>query len=81
MNKWKHFAGHVMPAIIRPLHALWNQLIGTLFVCFSLTGFVWAVRNFHRSDPPTLALAFGFSLLMGYYGFSSFWKARKISRS
>ena len=29
------FLSHVMPGIVRPLHALWNEVIGFLFLVFT----------------------------------------------
>ena len=45
-----------------------------------------AVRSVHQLDTPEgsigrVLMIFGFAALMAYFGISSFWKARKISRS
>jgi len=85
------FFKHVIPAIIRPLHALWNEVIGFFFLCFAAV-FVFKtagyVRQFQHASPAEAPGQFlrilmaGFcGLLLAYYGISSFLKARKISRS
>jgi glycerol uptake facilitator-like aquaporin len=80
------FLKHVVPGIIKPLHSLWNEIIGFVFLCF--TGLaVFAVVRAIRSYDQTLDGVFrivvpaGFALVMGYYCLSSFFRARKISRS
>ena len=40
------------------------------------------IRNFGKEGSgPQLALAIPFVLIMGWFGISSFWRARKISKS
>ncbi len=80
------FVSHVVPGIIKPLHALWNEVIGFLFLVFAaLSGYyVYAgVRKFHGEIEDLKGIIFPglFALAMTYYGVSSFLKARKISRS
>jgi hypothetical protein len=80
------FVSHVVPGIIRPLHALWNEVIGFLFLVFAaLSGFYVfrAVRNFNGDIDGLGRILFPalFGLVMAYFGISSFLKARKISRS
>ena len=80
------FLSHVLPGVIRPLHALWNEVIGFLFVVFAvvagfyviraLRGFEGDIEGLFRIVLPAL-----FGLVMGYFGVSSFLRARKISRS
>ena len=36
MGMVSKFLGHVVPGVIKPLHALWNQVIGFLFLVFAL---------------------------------------------
>jgi hypothetical protein len=77
----KSFVGHVMPSIIRPIHSLWNQVIGFVFIVFALYGVSSAVRSYQRGN--TLGLVLALTLVVPMVGFaiSSFWKARKISKS
>ena len=78
----KSFFGHVVPGVIRPLHTLWNQVIGFFFLVLAALPVPSAIRQIH--DPasyPKLILIIPFTLVMGAFGISSFLKARKISRS
>jgi hypothetical protein len=75
----KKFIHHLAPGVIRPIHILWNQVIGFIFIVLAV---VFGFRVFRGSEPPGLQLAGAlFALLMGWLGVSSFWKARKISKS
>jgi hypothetical protein len=80
------FLGHVLPGIIRPMHALWNEVIGFIFIVLAIWAAPSAWRNIRAADGNTegffkAAISVGFALLMAYFGISSFRKARKISRS
>ena len=80
------FLRHVLPGVIRPLHALWNEVIGFLFIVFTVVaGFyvVRAVRNFDGDVEGLFRIVLPalFGLVMGYFGVSSFLRARKITRS
>ena len=75
----KSFFGHVMPSIIRPLHILWNQVIGFVFIVLAV---VFGYRVIRGKESLGLQLVGTiFVLLIAWYGISSFWKARKISKS
>ena len=81
-SKVKNFLGYVIPGVIRPIHILWNQVIGFFFIVLALLPVPSAVRNFGKEGSGAhLALTIPFVLLMGWFGVSSFWKARKISKS
>lgn len=82
----KQFLTHVVPAVVKPIRVLWNEVIGFIFLSFGvLVGFsTW--RNFNEGgqaagNPMILIAGGGFSLMLLYYGLSSFFRARKISRS
>lgn len=82
----RQFLGHVLPGVIRPLHVLWNEVIGFLFLVFAVIGGFWVFRTYRDLDKPEgsplrVMVAAFFALVMLYYGVSSFWRARKISRS
>jgi hypothetical protein len=77
----KRFLGHVMPSIIRPIHILWNQVIGFLFIVLALFGVSSAVRSFQKGNGVGLAFAIAWVVPMVGFGISSFWRARKISKS
>jgi uncharacterized membrane protein YwzB len=80
------FLGHVLPGIIRPMHALWNEVIGFIFIVLAMMFAASAWRAVRAIDGNTESIvkavaAVGFALLMVYFGISSFLRARKISRS
>jgi hypothetical protein len=77
----KRFLGHVVPGIIKPVHILWNQVIGFFFIVLALMPVPSAIRSWgDEGSGPRLALTIPFVLLMGWFGISSFWRARKISK-
>jgi hypothetical protein len=96
---WKHltvrngqeFLKHVVPAVVKPAHALWNEIIGFVFICLAVYCGSGAVRSYLKlaDAPPDQATGIVFrlgmslfcTLLMLYFGISSFLRARKISRS
>jgi hypothetical protein len=78
----KRLFEHIFPRIARPLHILWNQIIGFFFLVLALVPVPSAVRSYR--DPngfPRLAMEVVFIAIMGAFGISSFLKARKIARS
>jgi len=75
----RKFIGHVLPGVIRPVHILWNQVIGFVFIVLAI---VFGFRVIRGGEPAGLQLVGAlFALLMAWFGVSSFWKARKISKS
>jgi hypothetical protein len=78
----KKFLGHVVPGVIRPIHILWNQVIGFFFLVLAVLPVRSIVRDWGKSDgAPRLALEIPFAILMGAFGIHSFLRARKISKS
>jgi hypothetical protein len=80
------FLGHVLPGIIRPMHALWNEVIGFFFLILAayFAPSAWrSIRTFDGNAESAfkVAGAVGFTLLMAYFGVTSFLRARKITRS
>ena len=80
------FLGHVVPSVIKPLHSLWNQVIGFLFLVFTVVAIGYVVRGVREFNGDAeglmhIAMPVLFALVMGYFAVSSFWRARKISRS
>ncbi len=80
------FVRHVVPRVIKPLHSLWNEVIGFLFLSLAFLGAMSGYRMYRHFDGSPevffrLTLAACFVLVMAYYGISSFLRARKISRS
>src|SRR5436853_2659435 len=78
----RKFLGYVIPGVVRPLHILWNQVIGFFFLVLAAIPLPATLRDIHNPESyPKLALTIPFTLIMGAFGISSFLKARKISRS
>ncbi len=72
---------HVVPAVLRPLRSLWNEVIGFIFLALSVHFGIFAVRYAMNGEHGKLALTGLFTLMMAGFGISSFRRARKISRS
>jgi hypothetical protein len=89
----QEFVKHVVPAVIKPARVLWNEVIGFLFISFGVIfGFKTGsyVRDYMRSSASSaevtgdlirIAMAGFCTVLMAYFGVTSFRRARKISRS
>ncbi|HXJ44483.1 MAG TPA: hypothetical protein VNH18_34670 [Bryobacteraceae bacterium] len=77
----RQFVKHVVPAAIKPVHALWHEILGFVFLAFAGLG---AYRIWRRQDqmpPMQMAIVLVFVIVMAGYGIASVMKARKISRS
>jgi CHASE2 domain-containing sensor protein len=75
------FFKHVVPAAVKPVHSLWHEVLGFIFLAVAgITGFNVA-RHFSSMTPVKLALIIPLILVTAIYGVSSFLKARRISRS
>ena len=84
---------HVVPAVMKPARTLWNEVIGFLFLCFAVMfGFKtvrYGIDYYKASSDPSgavgellrLGMAGFCTVLMAWYGITSFLRARKISRS
>lgn len=85
------FVKHMIPAIVKPMHSLWNEVIGFFFLCF---GGIFGIRtySYYQSFVHAPSAAAGgelmrvivtafFAVVMAIFGVSSFLKARRISRS
>jgi hypothetical protein len=82
----RQFVKHVLPAVLRPLRILWNQIVGFVFLVLT----VWAVPRTVRSvrefngDPESLVhllLSSVFVAIMGGFSIYSFWRAHKVPKS
>jgi len=67
--------------VAKPIHALWNQVIGFLFLSFGAIFGMRTARYMWSHDATRALIAGAATAIMGWYGIVSFWKARKISRS
>ena len=80
------FLSHVIPGVIRPMHTLWNEVIGFIFLVLAVVFTTGAIRAYRAMAPQEVTVGKIFLLcllpaLMLYFGITSFLKARKISRS
>ena len=85
LTRGRQFLEHVVPAVLRPLRVLWNQVIGFVFLVLAL----WAVPSAIRSvrefdgDPESLfrvGLTGLFIVMMGGFAIYSFRRAHRVSR-
>ena len=70
--------GHVA-AVLRQL---WHEITGFIFLAFAAFGAFALVKEYlaYRASgigPNRVAVAAGFTLVFGWFGVSSFWRARK----
>ncbi len=84
----KQFVTHVVPGVVRPARILWNELMAFVFFALAIMGGSWVYRKIRADGPPDafhelLGIGVGaiFALFMAYFAISSWWKARRISRS
>ncbi|HZT39393.1 MAG TPA: hypothetical protein VFA28_15990 [Bryobacteraceae bacterium] len=80
------FVRSIMPGVIRPVHILWNQVIGFIFLVIACLVGLSTYRRAERFQGDSgglliLIASCAFTGLLFWYGISSFLKARKISRS
>ena len=66
-------------------HQLWLEITGFAFLVFAAAGAVALVREYKsyhagKGNPSHLVLAAGFTLAFGWFGITSFWKARARAR-
>jgi hypothetical protein len=85
------FLHHVVPAVLKPARTLWNEVIGFLFICLAVVFGFGTVRSYmdFSKAAPDVAMGHLFRVILGtfgtllvlWYGISSFVRARRISRS
>ena len=85
------FIKHMVPAVVKPMHSLWNEVIGFFFLVFAAVFGLWTFRYYRQylQAPPAAAADFFlkvivtalFGVMMAIFGVSAFLKARRISRS
>jgi hypothetical protein len=81
VRQGRSFLKHILPAVVKPLHSLWNEVIGFLFCSFGAIFGFKAVSYLRNGDTPRALVAVACTLLMAWFGVTSFLRARKISRS
>jgi type VI protein secretion system component VasK len=81
----RKFFEAVLPGVIRPLHSLWNEMLGFLFFLLAILMVrpVWRGWKELEQGPEYLLRfllsAFMLALMLGF-SIHAFWKARRISR-
>lgn len=82
LSKARTFAQHVVPAVIKPLRVLWNEMIGFVYLVF---GVIVSIRVWREHDSGQnfgmVLMGAAFASVLLYFGVTSFWRARKINRS
>jgi len=83
----RRFLAHVIPGVLKPLHVLWNEVVGFIFLVLAawvVPSIVRGIREFNPADAGSLfriGLSILWALIMCYFGVTSFLRARKIKRS
>jgi hypothetical protein len=75
------FVKHVLPAAFKPVHSLWHEVLGFVFLVVAGVATWKVLRNTASMGPVQLALIIPLIVVTAGYGISSFLKARRISRS
>jgi len=75
------FVKHVLPAAVKPVHSLWHEILGFIFLAVAVISGFNLARHFAAMTPVKLALIVPLIVVTAGYGISSFLKARRISRS
>ena len=76
----RSFFKHVVPAVIKPARTLWNEVLGFIFLCFAAIIGLRTARGIANHEIFGAVMGTIGTFLMLWFGISSFWKARKISR-
>lgn len=84
-TRGRQLLDHVLPAVIRPLRVLWNQVIGFVFLVLALWALPSAIRSVREFDGDAesffrVLLTGLFILMMAAFAISSFLRARRASR-
>jgi uncharacterized membrane protein len=75
------FVKHVLPAAVKPVHSLWHEILGFVFLLFAAIASWKVLHNSGTLGFVQMAILILFIVVMVVYGVSSFLKARRISRS
>ena len=75
------FVKHVLPAAVKPVHSLWHEVLGFIFLVVAVVASWKVYRHFGAMGPVQLLLIVPLIVVTAGYGISSFLKARRISRS
>jgi hypothetical protein len=80
------FFANVIPGVLRPLHILWNEVLGAIFLIFAVvlarpTWRAWQQADESPAHFIKLLLSSFFLIVMAGFGVQAFWRARKIGRA
>jgi hypothetical protein len=75
------FIKHVLPAALKPIHSLWHEVLGFIFLALAAVVGWGLWRRPGRLEPMQFILVVVFIAVMAGYGISSILKSRRISRS
>ncbi|HET9321850.1 MAG TPA: hypothetical protein VFO27_18805 [Bryobacteraceae bacterium] len=86
VNQGYQLVRHVVPAVMRPVRALWHEVIGFLFLALAVWPIPSGIKTLRELEGGQgsllrLILTVAFVAIMAGYGISCFRRARKISRS
>ncbi len=81
----RQFLGHVLPAVIRPLRVVWNQVIGFFFLVLAAAAVPRAIHSAREFDGEPrslfrLLVSAIFITFMTGFGIHSFWRAHKVPK-
>ncbi len=83
---FKKFLQAFLPGIVKPLHSLWNEILGFLFIAIAVLMIRALWRSYNEIDlgfPHLVKFVLGafFFVVMLGFGLHAFWRARRISKS
>jgi len=84
LNAIKRGVQTTVRAFAYALHALWLEVMGTLFLSIAAFGAVGIVREYGkyeagRTSAAHVAIAIGFTFLFTWFGLTSFWRVWRKS--
>lgn len=82
----KKFIQAFLPGIVKPLHSLWNEILGFLFIAIAVLMIRALWRGYNEIDLSfahmiKFVLGVFFFVVMLGFGLHAFWRARRISKS
>ncbi len=86
MTRGRQFLQYVLPAVMRPLRILWNQIVGFVFLVLAVSALPRGYKSFQEYTGDTesffrLVLTGVFIAMMGGFALYSFWRAHKVPRN
>jgi dolichyl-phosphate-mannose--protein O-mannosyl transferase len=83
---FKKFIQAFLPGIVKPLHSLWNEILGFLFIAIAVLMIRALWRGYNEIDLSfahmiKFVLGVFFFVVMLGFGLHAFWRARRISKS